>query len=217
MTSRLAFVPLESVWWRSEVSSRETPEDALIAREEEEEDDEAAEALNVAIRAIERDKLRGYLEQLPSTEALALALHLGLLGYPPTMQSEIAATLGVASQQVVAYKVRCAKARLLYLASRPQIDIAVLTRALRRSLKWSAACSRPHRLPRRVEGAGHVRWTGLGRSGARGRASTRRRSSATSSARSRSSRSVQSWRSRPARCATLSSTSARSVGTRGRA
>lgn len=127
-----AFVPLEKVWWLPEVSTRDTPEDALIAREEEESDEEAeaTEARNVAVRAIERSKLRSYLEQIPSTEAIALALDLGLLDYPPTGQREIAETLGLASQQIVSYMVRRARERILYLSKRPAIDVALLARAL---------------------------------------------------------------------------------------
>jgi hypothetical protein len=132
-TSRGAFVPIEKVWWLPEVSTQETPETALMAREEEQESDEDAEvtdARNAAIRALEVGKLRGLFEQIPATEALALAMHLGLLGYQPTYQVEIAETLGVASQQIVAYMVRRARERILYLATRPAIDVAVLARAL---------------------------------------------------------------------------------------
>ena len=130
-TTHGPFVSLESVWWRPEVATHETPEDALIAREEEQEEDEAMTAEEeAAIREISTAKLKRYLEQIPHTEALALMLHLGLLGYPRTMQGEIAETLGLASQQIVSYLVRRARVRVIYLARRPVVDLKVLGRAL---------------------------------------------------------------------------------------
>lgn len=127
-----AFVSIGDVEWLPEVSTRETPEDLLIAREEEtEEEDDAMAAIDyAAIREIATAQLRGYLESIPTREALALMLHLGLLGYPPTFQDEIAEVLGVKSQQMVSYLVRRARHRVLYLATRPKIDMKVLSRVL---------------------------------------------------------------------------------------
>lgn len=130
-TMRGAFVPLDAVaGWLPEVSTRETPEDVLIAREEEEDDDAMAAQDFAAIREIAAAQLKVYLEQIPPTEALALMLHLGLLGYPPTFQDEIAEVLGVASQQIVSYMVRRARARVLYLATRPVVDMKAIARAI---------------------------------------------------------------------------------------
>lgn len=132
MRARGPWVQLESVEWLPEVSTRETPEDVLIAREgANEKDDEAmAEEDNAALREIAADKLKEYLERIPSREALALMLHLGLLGYPATLQTEIAEVLDVRSQQVVSYAIRRARERILYLATRPPIDLAALARVL---------------------------------------------------------------------------------------
>lgn len=121
------WVPLDE--WRHEVRTTETPEDALIAREEEV--DEEAEAVDyAAIRDLAADKLRDYLSRIPPREALALMLHHGLLGYTPTYQDDIADVLAVRSQQVVSYMVRRARARIIYLATRPALDLATVSRVL---------------------------------------------------------------------------------------
>lgn len=131
MSAPGAYVSLESVPWLEELSTRDTPESLLIEREEETEDDDAmAEQDFAAIRELSETRLKKYLACIPSTEALALMLHLGLLGYPPTFQDEIAETLGLKSQQAVSYKVRRARVRILYLATRPTVDAKALARAL---------------------------------------------------------------------------------------
>lgn len=123
------WVPLDE--WRHEVRTTETPEDALIAREEDDElDDDAEDVDYAAIRDLAADKLRDYLSRIPPREALALMLHHGLLGYQPTYQDDIADVLAVRSQQVVSYMVRRARARIVYLATRPALDLATISRVL---------------------------------------------------------------------------------------
>ncbi|MDB4946221.1 MAG: hypothetical protein JWP97_5755 [Labilithrix sp.] len=130
LSVRGAYVSLESVPWLAELSTQDTPESLMIEREEAAEGDEVAEQDYVAIRELSEARLKGYLACIPPSEALALMLHLGLLGYPPTFQYEIAETLGVKSKQLVSYMVRRARVRILYLASRPAIDVKVLARAI---------------------------------------------------------------------------------------
>lgn len=122
------WVPLDE--WRHEVRSTETPEDALIAREEQADEDEDDGVDYAAIRDIAADKLRDFLSRIPPREALALMLHHGLLGYTPTYQDDIADVLAVRSQQVVSYMVRRARARIVYLATRPALDLATVSRVL---------------------------------------------------------------------------------------
>lgn len=125
------FVPLEDFEWLSEVQSRETPESVLIAREEEEEDgDDMAAHDYAALRDLAVDKLQEYLARIPPREALALMLHHGLLGYTPTFQDEIAEVLSVRSQQVVSYMVQRARSRIVYLATRPALDLTAVSRVL---------------------------------------------------------------------------------------
>jgi hypothetical protein len=123
------FLPLHEVEWMPEVRNSVTPEDLLIAAEEGDEDD-MAERDYAAIRELAQARLEKYLERIPAHEALALALHLGLLGYPKTPQAEIADVLDVRSQQVVSYLVRRARARIMYLATRPEVDMRALERVL---------------------------------------------------------------------------------------
>lgn len=125
------FVSLDLVPWRPELASRETPEDLLIAREEEdeEEDDDAIRSRAVA-RELALEKMKQQFSRIPPREALALMLHLGILGYSRTMQVDIAEYLGVRSQQLVSYMVCRARGRLRYLAARPEVDFAVLGRVL---------------------------------------------------------------------------------------
>lgn len=127
-----AYVSLDDVAsWMAEISTRDTPESLLIEREEATEDDDEMAAKDYAvIREISETRLKGYLERIPPAEALALMLHLGLLGYPETYQDQIAEVLGVRSQQLVSYMVRRARARILYLATRPAIDPDVLARSV---------------------------------------------------------------------------------------
>lgn len=128
-----AFVPLESVEWLPEVSTRETPESLLIEAETGEEEVEAdiMGAPDYAVlRDLALDELRSYLSRIPPREALALMLHLGLLGYPPTVQEDVAEVLAVRSRQVVSYMLRRARARILYLATRPPLDFDALDRVL---------------------------------------------------------------------------------------
>ena len=122
-------VSIDDVAWMKTLATQETPESLLIEREAEE-NEAMAERDYAAIRELSEAKLKGFLECIPSSEALALMLHLGLLGYPPTYQDEIAETLGVRSQQVVSYMVRRARVRIVYLATRPAVDLKVLARAL---------------------------------------------------------------------------------------
>lgn len=120
---------IEDAEWRSQVSTRETPEDLLLARESDDED-AMAERDNAALRELAAEELSALLERIPTREALALMLHLGLLGHAPHYQTEIAMILGVKSQQVVSYMVRRARARILYLATRPALDAEALQGAL---------------------------------------------------------------------------------------
>ena len=83
-----------------------------------------------AIRELSEAKLKGYLECIPPSEALALMLSLGLCGYPATIQVDIAEMLGVRSRQLVSYMIRRARVRVVYLATRPALDLRALARSL---------------------------------------------------------------------------------------
>lgn len=123
------FVPIDEVEWLPEVSTRETPEDLLLATEDEEE--EAMNAHDAAtLRAIAADTLKEYLERIPSREALALMVHLGLFGHQPMYQADLAEALDVRSKQVVSYMVCRARVRILYLATRPTVDFDALASVL---------------------------------------------------------------------------------------
>jgi len=124
------FLPLHECEWMPEVRDVRTPEELLIEAQEASEDDDDADEHAAIVRALERERLHAFLGSIPTHEAVAFALHLGLLGYPPMPQVEIAELLGVRSQQVVSYLVRRARTRLTYLATRPEVDLSALERVL---------------------------------------------------------------------------------------
>ncbi len=124
------FVPLEDFEWLAEVQSRETPEDALIAREDEDEDSVVEHDRIAERRSIASGRLDPLAARLPPREALALAAYLGLGGAQRSEQIDIGRMLGGASQQVVSYMVKRARARIAYLATRPALDVDLLARHL---------------------------------------------------------------------------------------
>lgn len=126
------YVPIEAVEWLPEATTRETPEDILMAREDQEPDGDAEPDEEAAAVRSSRatDELTAHLGRIPPREALAIVLHRGLLGRPRTQQMEIAGYIGAASQQVISYAVQRAQARILYLATRPAIDFERLAKFL---------------------------------------------------------------------------------------